>query len=74
VYRTLKPLGKSDFEDEKKRYLFHLLLHLGESVSVDPGLQLGHGLIAPLEAAFLEAPVDTDGQVVRDLKKYDVSE
>jgi len=24
VYRTLKPLGKSDFEDEKKMYLFHL--------------------------------------------------
>jgi len=55
--------------------LFHLLkiwsVDLGESVSIDPGLQLGHGLIAPLEAAFLEAPVNTDGHVVRELEKND---
>jgi len=51
------------------KYPFHLLRisSLGESVSLDPGLQLGRGLGAPLEVAFLEAPVDTDGQVVRDV-------
>jgi len=46
-------------------------LDLGESVSFDPGLQLVHGLIAPLEVAFLEASVNTDGHAVRDLEKYD---
>jgi len=46
---------------------------LGESVSLNSGLQLGRGLLAPLKVALLETPVDTDGEVVRDLKeKYDV--
>jgi len=44
-------------------YPSHLL---GESVSSEPGLQLGRGLITPLEVALLKAPVDTDGHVVRD--------
>jgi len=40
----------------------------GESVSFDSGLQLERGLITPLEVALLEAPVNTDGQVVRDAR------
>lgn len=36
-------------------------------------MQLGGGLVAPLEVAFLEAPVDSDGQVVRDLEEHGVS-
>ena len=36
-------------------------------------MQLGRGLVAPLEVALLEAPVDTDGQVVRDLEEHDIS-
>jgi hypothetical protein len=46
---------------------------LGESISIHPGLQLVRGLWTPLEVALLEAPVDTDGKVVRDLKRYAVT-
>jgi hypothetical protein len=46
---------------------------LGESVSIHTGLQLVRGLWAPLEVALLEAPVNTDGKVVRDLKRYAVT-
>ena len=35
----------------------------------DPGLLLGYGLFTPLEVALLEAPINTDGQVVRDLNE-----
>ena len=74
VYRNLKSPGKSDFRDGGKRHHCHVLSisYLRESVSIDPGLLLGRGLIAPLETALLEAPIDTDGKAVRDLEKYDV--
>jgi len=44
----------------------HLLSISWESISLDPGLLLGRGLLTPLEVALLETPVDTDGHVVRD--------
>jgi len=49
------------------------MVALRESISLNSGLQLGRGLLAPLKVALLETPVDTNGEVVRDLKdKYDV--
>jgi len=49
------------------------MIALGESISLDSGLLLGRGLLAPLKVALLETPVDANGQVVRDLKeKYDI--
>ena len=70
--RTLNPPGKkSDFRNGKNFFIF-LTSHLRESVSSYPGLLLGRELRAPREAAFFEAPVDTDGQVVRNLEKYDI--
>ena len=65
------PLG-----DEGKR-LSHLFgmpyLILGESICIDPGLLLVLALFAPLEVAFLETPIDTDGHVVRNLKGRDTA-
>lgn len=65
MYRTPKPPGKGVIGDGEM-YPSHLL---GESVTSDPGLQLGRGLVTPLEVALLKAPVDTDGHVVRDLEE-----
>lgn len=45
----------------------------GEGIYVAPGLLLFRALLAPLDVALLETTVDTDHQVVRDLReKYEV--
>lgn len=43
-----------------------------ESVSGDPWFLLAHWLLAPLEVALLETPVNTDGHAVRDLERSGV--
>jgi hypothetical protein len=65
---TLKPPGNYTIRDGGNGGVL-ISSVFWESVSIHPGLQLVRGLWAPLEVALLEAPVDTDGKVVRDLKE-----
>ena len=71
--RPLTSLVKNIFGDEGGKPSFSPCLSvtssIGESVSVTPGLLLFRGLLAPLDVALLEATVDTDRQIVRDLGK-----
>ena len=74
---TLTSLDKKPSGMEEKNPSFCSCLRVtslgGESVSVTPGLLLLRGLFSPLDVALLEATVDTDRQIVRDLwERYDV--
>jgi len=60
LYRTLKTQWLRGWR--WRIFLTTLVFYLfWESISFDSGLLLGYVLVAPLEIALLETPVNTDG-------------